>query len=606
MSRTGFTLVVYLGFLLLPLSHCDATFLALDFGFDNQTYTWTDSLSFSRALNDRNLLQFQNRSMATLIKQSVIGKGGDRWQKLARSKARFTHRFSRTFSGGVLLSQDFDRLEDRRYIGNSAFMFFDFEKKHFTTKQNTGIVWEQRKLEPNGSTQIGLGYDSEISLRPCLDGSLGRIAIDGSITLMDKTPRKAIAFYYDLSRSFTGKDTTTIRAMQEFGEREYFPVSGHYDATARQQTERRSFDFSSVRRFPGDLYLAATGFYRFVSYDYDYDNVESEFVRQNDNFNAVTEYVINLDRMFGKNLSVHGEYLFNRTREDFGSQQTNQKAETGQLSLSGTLTLFDCDTLQFDGRIGVTSYFAPTTSAFFSDRDRTIRLASFRFSHRFTPYLSAAMDGSFRGFHTIYISGDLSANNKVNNTYILNPSLTWRPHSGVALHQNYQLHAAYIYYDFEKSRFSGRNTIYRRANMINQLVLSPSVRTDFIIEYSYRYEDFGPLRYSDQWQQQVSWDRRTHRPRFSINYHPKAGITFQPYIVYEVQTSYDHLFDEIKPLGKRTDSDRFKRALVGFELVLALSPGSYIECDVQRRRQEYRDQPEQVYDRFTITIKRLL
>ncbi len=168
------------------------------------------------------------------------------------------------------------------------------------------------------------------------------------------------------------------------------------------------------------------------------------------------------------------------------------------------------------------------------------------------------------------------------------------------------MHANYSYYEYEKDAISQRNTLYRRANFINNVTVSISPRTDLIFEYSYRYEDFGRLLWEDQWKQQVSWDRRTHRPRFGVEYRPWQFFRFYPYASYEIQSSYDHLFDDEDVLGQREKRDELSRKLIGFELQWTLSSNSYVECKLERRVQDYTQQRSQDYDLFTISVKRQL
>jgi hypothetical protein len=407
-------------------------------------------------------------------------------------------------------------------------------------------------------------------------------------------------------RSLTGKDTTSLHAGQTFGETKYFPSSSDFSSTARQRDEQRRLDFDFRRRMPASIYLQAQAAYRLSSYDYEFEGNNALLTRQNDNLRSLFEYRLDLSRRFGSSLQVGCEYLYSRAKEDFGTQPVNQKSETGQLAITAAFTFLEADTITASAKAGVTSYITPSGSEIFSDRDRTIEFASVRAVHRFTEFLRLTLDGSFRGFHTIYISGSLSANNNINNIYILNPSLVWQPLARLTIEQDYQMHADYIYYDFEKSSLTGRNTIYRRANFSNRVILGVSPRSDLSFEYSYRYEDFGPIRYTDQWQQQVSWDRRTHRPKFAVDYHPSPSLRFQPYAIYEIQRSYDHLFDPDNTLGRREQSEEFERTLVGFDLELALSQNSYIECKLERRVQEYQNQRNQDYDLFTIAVKKRL
>lgn len=583
-----------------------ALYLSLDFSLDNQTYAWTDSLRWQHDFNSQTNIELLNESQATLIKSSVFGDGADRWQKQSRTRAALTRRVNRSFKLGLEFLQDFERLESRRFIGNGARVLAEVNWRWLRLTQRLGPVWELREAPGEKSTQAGVGDELIVALLPRRDFSLGRVLVTGELQAVDRTPHKSIGIGYELTRSFTGVDTTNLRASQSFAEQKFFPSTRNFDQVARQRNEVRQFDFDLRRRLPADLYLQARSSYRLSSYKYDYEEVDEEIITQNNNLRLLFDYEFKFSREFGQLLSVSTEYLFDRTKEDFGAENVNQRSETGRWSASAKLVPREHDTLSISGQIGVTSYFTSGKSAIFSDRDRTLEILTVRLSHRFTRFLKGAIDGSYRGFHTIYLSGSLSANNNRNNVFLLSPSLDWRPFAGVRLEQYYKMHANYIYYDYEKSSFAGRNTLYRRANLLNRLTLSGSENTDFELEYSYRYEDFGPIRYTDQWQQQISWDRRTHRPKIAIVYHPSRSFHFRPYAVYEVQRSYDHVFDENVVLGQREQTEEFVRKLIGFELQWTLSEKSYIDCRLERRIQEYQTQRNQDYDTFSITLKRLL
>jgi hypothetical protein len=606
MRCSGFALIL-LCFCCFGLSDpAYSVHLQLNFSLDRQTYNWSDSVSFVRNLKPSLQLEVHNRSSATLIKKSVFGEGGDRWQKSARTNASLSYRVTPRFRAGIEISQDFDRLEKKRLIANRASLTSDFEGSNLSFTQAAGIVWEQRQHDPSSSSESGLGYDGAVSFRPRVDRSFGVATLEGQITAVKRTPLKNVSLSYSFTNNRPSGDTITLDARQGFGQKKYFPSSGDFSSTAEQTSEQRRWDVHVVHQLPAALKFSTAASYRFDSYDYEYDPSVTDLVRQNDNFASLFNYQFGLERRFGKLLLLQGTYLYSRTKEDFGQQQTNQLAEMGQLGATARAFFLESDTVEISGQMGVTSYQAPTSSTFFADRDRSVSVASARMTHRFNDFLTGVVDGSYRGFHTIYISGRLSANNTVNNVYILNPTLVWQPLAGVTLQQSYQMFANYIYYEYEKSKLSGRNTLYRRANWNNKLTLTGSRNADFILEYSYRYEDFGPLAYSDQWQQQVSWDRRTHRPRLGVDYRPFAGVQFKPYAVFEIQRSYDHLFDSTAALGRRVMSERFTRTSIGFEFEWRVSDVSRVNCTLERRVQDYQNQRNQEYDLFAITIRRYL
>lgn len=586
-------------------SRAGALYLTLDFSIDRQTYSWADSLSVNQALGARGVIELFNRSGATLFRESIFGKGGDRWQKSAVTQGKFSYRLSSRVSAGVSLSQDFDRLEEKRFIGNRLFLTNSYQGDRLSVMQSGGLLFEERKFEPQRNQETGLGYEAKIRFVP-INPRWGVARLEGEITTPRQTPRRMISLGYDLANLTFRSDTLSLSGNQFFSLRKYFPSTGTFEAIARQSSEQRRWDMAASKALPLAARLSVEAAYRYDRYDYEYEGADQGFIRQNDNLTSVLEYQFGLSRAFYDRFDCQLAYLFNRTDEDFGSSLTNQLSETGQLTARMLWQATRADTVELSGQIGVTSYFAPTNSAFFADRDRAARLASFRAVHRFSDFLTGVVDGSARELHLVYISGSLSANNNINNVYILNPSLIWRPVRAVTLQQNYQMHANYIYYEFEKNAVSERNTLYRRANLVNTLAIKMSPRFDLVVEYAYRFEDFGRLIWEDQWKQQVSWDRRTHRPRLGIEYRPVRGFRFYPYASHEWQTFYDHLFDPESTLGRRVQSDELRRSLIGFELQWTMSANSYVDCRLERRVQEYQKQRSQDYDVFTITLKRYL
>jgi hypothetical protein len=589
---------------LIVVSKASAIYLSLDFAVDRQTYDWTDSLSVSRQLSQALKFDFYNRSRATLIQESVLGQGSDRWQRNANTAANLTRQLSSKLNIGARFEQRFDRLERKRYIGNNFLMTSLYKSNLMRLEQSAGLLWEERRFEPEVNNQTGLEYNAAMRLQPTHTTRWGSFGIDGGINTLRKTPNKEVSFDYALPLLAFARDTVSLTAEQRYAQQKYYPSSGNFETVAVQDVEQRRWDFRGVKQLPAMVRARLDASYHFDKYDYNYEGDTGGLIRQNNNVSSRFDYKFALQRDLGSSLTLGSGYEFSRTDEDYGTDQTNQRAETGQFTSSATFRYWDTDSLQLSGRIGVTSYTAPTASAFFADRDRSIKVATVTLYHRFNEFLSGYLDGSYRGFHTIYISGTLSANNNINNVYIINPSLVWQPWKHLRIRQNYQMHANYIYYEFEKNATSDRNTLYRRANFSNSIDYVFSQRLTFSLEYSYRYEDFGKLIWQDQWEQQVSWDRRTHRPGFAVEYRPMPQLYFSPFASYEIQKSYDHNFSELDALGRRDLSSRLKRSSVGFKFQWSLSNNSYIDASLERKVQDYLSQRRLEYDVFTMTARR--
>lgn len=578
-------------------------YLGLDFSVDRQTYNWSDSVSGRYSFSPRLQGLIYNRSQATLFQESVFGRGGDRWQKTAFTRGNLDYRFSDLWRGGLSFVQEFDRLEERRFIGNRAYVTGAYEGSRIKVLQRGGLLWEERKIEPERNRSTGLAYETEISFAPQPKWGFGRIT--GEATTLKRTPKRSLTISYDLPQLVWRRDTISISSTQSLAVRRYFPSASSFATTARQSTRQHRWDLSIVKALPLTTTAILKSAYRYDRYDYDYENLGAGALRQNDNLSSIFEYELTLARRWGR-VNTESQYIYNRSREDFGAAQTDQKAETGQLLARAGLSYGDRDSVEVSGQIGVTSYFAPSGSAIFADRDRRLRVATMRVAHRFSEFLTGHLEGSVRSFETIYISGALSANNNFNNIYIVSPGLSWRPAAAVVIQHQYQMHVNYIYYTYEKDAVSERNTLYRRAQFTNTITVAVSPRLELLGEYTYRYEDFGRLLWDGEWRQQVSWDRRTHRPRIGLSYRPFAALRFAPFASYEWQGFYNHLFAAEDQLGRREQSERLTRSAIGFDFDWTLSENSYLDCRLERRVQDYLNQRRQEYDVFTLSLKRTL
>ncbi len=602
MRQTVFSLIIALSASLYAGDRSEF-YLGLDFSVDRQTYNWSDSASGRYDFSSRLQGHFHNRSQATLFQETVFGRGGDRWQKTALTRGSLDYRLSGSWRSGLSFVQEFDRLEERRFIGNRAYVTVAFERSRFKLTQRGGLLWEERKIEPETNRSTGLAYEAELSFSPQPKLGFGRIT--GEATTLKRTPKRSVWISYELPQLVWRQDTLSISSTQSLAVRKYFPSAGNFDATARQSTRQHRWDVAVVKALPLATSAVFETAYRYDRYDYEYENLAAGALRQNDNLSSIFEYQLTLARRWGR-VYTESQYLYNRTREDYGAALTNQKAETGQLLARASASFGDRDSIEVSGQIGVTSYFAPAGSAIFADRDRKLRVATLRVAHRFSEFLTGSLESSVRSFETIYISGALSANNNFNNIYIISPGLRWRPANAVVIQHSYQMHANYTYYTYEKNAVSERNTIYRRAQFTNTITVAVSPRLELLGEYSYRYEDFGRLLWDGEWKQQVSWDRRTHRPRLGLTYRPFAALRFAPFASYEWQGFFNHLFDATSQLGRREQSERLTRAALGFEFAWTLSPNSYLDCRLERRVQDYLNQRRQEYDVFTLSLKRTL
>jgi hypothetical protein len=257
--------------------------------------------------------------------------------------------------------------------------------------------------------------------------------------------------------------------------------------------------------------------------------------------------------------------------------------ESGELGARLSLKITSRDSLYLNGSIGVTSFYTPRTSLYFSDRDIMTKLAKVEHVHIFGPFLKMRTELGFNNFHQIYLSEWLSANNSYNETYILSPRLFIQPSPKWKIEQSYSIQANYISYDFEKETESSRNKILRRGSSSTRIVFLFSPGLDFDLGYTYRYEDYGQLLWRNQWVARRSWERRTHRVDFGFSYQIYRKLYLIPKYDYEIKRVWDHT------LGKRNLSNEFYRDMISLKLDYFTNPVNFIEASFRYRFQ--RDTP---------------
>lgn len=126
-------------------------------------------------------------------------------------------------------------------------------------------------------------------------------------------------------------------------------------------------------------------------------------------------------------------YKYTRREEDYADDLRDQKVESGELGGNLSIQIGGSDSLYLTASAGVTSFHAGEASGRFDDRDILTLIAWGEYLHIFSPIFNLRMEGGFRNFHRVYVSGLRSANNNHNQTYVLSPTLTWKPHRSLSL-----------------------------------------------------------------------------------------------------------------------------------------------------------------------------
>ncbi|KPL04717.1 MAG: hypothetical protein AMJ73_03890 [candidate division Zixibacteria bacterium SM1_73] len=292
-------------------------------------------------------------------------------------------------------------------------------------------------------------------------------------------------------------------------------------------------------------------------------------------------------------------------------EQKDQKMEAGELGGEVKAEITKADSVRLTTSAGVTSFYAPLFSGQFNDRDVLTILAWGEYLHIFNPYFSFRVESGFRNFHQLYLSSRLSSNNNHNQTYILSPTVSWKPDWRLSLKQGYTIQANYIYYDYEKSKESTKNRLFRRASSTSEFNYKYNPRLTFSFGYIYKYEDYGQLIWKDQWVQKPSWDRRTNTFVLSVDYQPVRKITFSPKYTYEKRKSWDHVTQETTPSeGKagreiRILKDKFHRNMISFSFKYFVNEGNFLFLSAAHRSQKGTQSRQERSDYVTVSLARV-
>ncbi len=317
-----------------------------------------------------------------------------------------------------------------------------------------------------------------------------------------------------------------------------------------------------------------------------------------------TGYRLRLSTAQSRPLGMQVLYAFGKSEDDFGSDVKDQDTETGELQLSGYARLSSADSVGAKVLWKVASFFVPPDSAFFTDRDLATTLTELSWFHTFNQSWRAGITFTYRGLQQVFLSGQWSANNNQNDIYLLEPQVRWEPLPGWKISQTYRIQANYLSYDIEKGEPQPeRSTLYRRGESESLVRFSSFGRVTNELRYTFRQEDFGPLIWREKWNQQVSWDRRSHvvgvRWRVGLGY----GWRVTPGASYEEKRSFNH--QTVEEATVRIPGTTFVRRLL--ELTIQWQPGGGRDdlfVSWSRRLQRASQRPRDVADWVQLTYRR--
>lgn len=588
--------------------HVAAYGLRCDFSQDHRTYQW--NFKFDYAGDSTQTLHWGLSSSinSILTKRS---DGPDWSQEDGSINLKADYRLTRKLKTGTFFSQSIYSSEGTKATTSDCGISSELNLAGIRFVQVLGA----RSIDNKDSAPVGISrsergfnYSQTISASPRLfSASTADIAISQSTIRMKNVPVQKRDLYVSFSKYLTDSPTlTSERDSLQVGYREAWGRKKFFSGRS-QKTNHRDVNLRASKRIPLGLKLDLVTDYlydRDRRFSADWDTLD--FYLLSSSLNAH----LRVERRLFERILAAAFYRYMRSEWDYLDETRDQEMEGGELGGEVKAEITRADSLYLVASTGVTSFYAPFSGQF-NDRDRLTVLAWGEYLHVFSPWLRVRVEGGFRNFHQLYMSGLSSFDNNHDQTYVLSPTLTWLPSQKLTLKQNYRIKANYRYYDYEKSEESSRNSLYRRASSTSEATFRYNKRMVFFFGYTYKYEDDGPLIWTDQWVQKISRDQRTNTINLSLDYRPFEKVSISPGYTHEKRKSWDHEAEDAGGLDKkavkekRVLADTFYRNVISLSFRYSVDLENYLHLSAAHRLQDGRLTKRESCDYVTVSIARV-
>jgi len=559
-----------------------------DFSQDHRTYSWSFVFDHARDAVPGFSLNFLSSVNSTITKRP---DGPDWWQEDGRIDFSLGHDISSGLNLGAFFLQDRYSAEKIKSTTSNAGVSSQLRFGGITLVQslgaefieNTNHAWPQ----PDRSDQ-GISLSQSVSFSPrILSQAKTEVSLSQSFLQLKNIPIQRrdmnLLFFRPLGVLAADGSQDSIRiAYQEAWEKKRF-----YEGKI-QRRSLRDFRVAGSRRLGPGMRLEADAGYLYEKdrrYWSDPDSLYYHFL------SSALVAELRLEKNLWNKVVVESFYKYMISKWDYLGEQSDERMEAGDLGGGLSAGITSADSLYLTASVGVTSFFAPASGEF-NDRDKQTILLWGQYVRLLGPYLSMRLEGGFNQFQLTYMSEQHSYDNNHDLTYYLSPSFTWILHRRLTLRQSYSVKANYRYYDYQKASDSGPNTLLRRASSFSEVAYRASERMTFFAGYTYRYEDEGPLIWTDQWVQKIGEDRRTNSINLSVEYRPWGGLSFSPNYTYEQRKSWNHEAleeggpDQATIKEKRVLGNRFFRKLISLTLKYLVDRDHYIYLSAAHRMQD--------------------
>jgi hypothetical protein len=596
--------MIFLGFLFSECSaeQADTTYLNLRFSQSNRTYVWNNQLNFSHIFDNRMEVNLFSQINSTLIKSSIFSGGGNRWQEDGGLKVGLSYPLNRNLSFGFNFSQEMNSLGDRKVTTDGWGLVSLFKWWKATLSQQVGIKKFENKRGEGKLSDQGLSYDLSLAIQPTLPKAVkSDICLKQGSVDYKNIPSIERSLELSLFKRLNSDDSLKFFYQEGWSKKKYYA----YGVSSQKSTQKRNvrtINWDSSKNIIWNLKLDLNLDYSLNKYRYVSEEDTLIFpLSLKDNATTSQEIDFQLKRDYFQRIRTTIFYKYNSSLEEYWDRRRNQKMESGEIGTNLDFGLTSSDSLYLVGSVGVTSIYS--LSIFnFNDRDVLLKMLNLEYIHLFSPFLILRTKAGFRNFHQLYMSERLSNNNNYNETYLLSPTVEYRPHPKIYLKQDFSIQANYISYDYRKELESTDNKIFRRASSSTELNYYFSPKLDLLAGYFYRYEDYGQLLWKDQWVEKVSWDRRTERIKFGCSYHLAKQLVFSPDYVYEIRREWNHLWDIVSQGEVRRLGNKLIRNVLSFSLSYYASSSNLLEISGSTQFQKTGDNNQEKSNFLSISL----
>ncbi len=599
-----FLLIFIVAAFLIPVGDVFCAQLQLDFSQDNRTFLWNAKLDYDHQADYGLCWGFSSAINSMLIKKSVFSNHQNRWQEDGNYDLNLGYSFTKRLKMGFLFSQDVNSLEKRKVVGSEYGITTEYEISGVRFFQVIGGKEVQRRWEEGRKDDGGFNHRLEIKHSPkILSGSLTQIKFSQVSSRLSNVPLLERDFGLFFAKNFFSGDSLEFSYQEDWSKKKFY-LGDISDAKINtQRRTQRLINLKTSARVP--LRVRVDFDFDFLLNGYKYSGEKDpQLPSLTDNASSSQNLTIKALREFFGRFTLSSYYKYLQTDEDYVGDYRDLKMKSAEWGGNLTMRISRSDSLYFTTSVGVSSFYASPLSDQLNDRDILTFTSWGDYRHVFNPLFSLQVEGGFRNFHQVYISNRLSANNNHNQTYVLSPTLSWQPFSGLKIKQNYNIQANYIYYDYEKSKESTKNRLFRRASSGTNLNWAVTPRLNFTLGYTYRYEDYGQLIWKDQWVQKPSWEQRTHTIGFSMEYKPAPCVSFSPEYSYQRRKSWDHFTDLVTLKKIRSLSDRYTQNTISAACRYFVSDQFYLRLSAARRVQKSMQSYKEISDYATVSINR--